>query len=92
MYGVAHAQPTDVLLLIEVPDSNLNCDRAVRRALYARHAIPELWIVDLIAGKVEVCRQPQPGGYKTVHRIGRDGILEPQRLPDVRIQASILFR
>ena len=36
-YRDAHAQPSDVLLLIEVADTSLNYDRAVKRALYARH-------------------------------------------------------
>jgi Uma2 family endonuclease len=91
-YRDAHPQPSDVLLLIEVADSSLNYDRAVKRALYARHAIPELWIVDLTAGEVEICRQPQADGYATVNRVGRDGVLEPELLPGVRILASTLFR
>jgi Uma2 family endonuclease len=91
-YRDAHPGPADVLLLIEVADTSLNYDRAVKRALYARHAIAELWIVNLAAGEVEVCRQPGPGGYATVHRIGRDGTLEPALLPGVSIPASELFR
>src|SRR6476659_3569905 len=50
-YRDAHAGPADVLLLIEVADTSLNYDRAVKRALYARHTIQELWIVDLAAGE-----------------------------------------
>ena len=88
----AHPQPADVLLLIEIADISLNYDRTVKRALYARHAIPEFWIVDLTAGEVEICRQPQADGYVTVDRTGRDGMLEPQLLPEVRIPASTLFR
>ena len=91
-YRDAHAEPADVLLLIEVADTSLNYDRAVKRALYARHAIPELWIVDLNAGEVEICRQPDTNGYAAVFRVGRDGALEPERLPGVRIQAAALFR
>jgi Uma2 family endonuclease len=91
-YGNGHPGPADVLLLIEVADTSLNYDRAVKRALYARHAIPELWIVDLNAGEVEVCRQPGTDSYATVTRIGRDGVLEPVLLAGVRIQAANLFR
>jgi Uma2 family endonuclease len=61
-YRDAHAQPADVLLLIEVADTSLNYDRAVKRMLYARHAVPEFWIVDLTAGEVEVCREPKADG------------------------------
>jgi Uma2 family endonuclease len=91
-YRDAHAQQADVLLLIEVADTSLNYDRAVKRALYARHAIPEFWIVDLTSGEVEVCRQPKADGYAAVKRVGRDGALEPELLPGIRIQASVLFR
>jgi Uma2 family endonuclease len=91
-YRGAHAEPSDVLLLIEVADTSLSYDRAVKRILYARHAIPELWIVDLTAGEVEVCRQPKADGYAAMERVGRDGVLEPELLPGVRIQASALFR
>ena len=87
------AQPADVLLLIEVAETSLNYDRAVKRALSARHAIPEFRrIVDLTSGEVEVCREPEADGYAAVERIGRDGALEPQLLPGVRIQVSTLFR
>ena len=91
-YRDAHPQPADVLLLIEIADTSLNYDRTVKRALYARHVIPEFWIVDLTAGEVEICWQPQAGGYATVDRIGRGGVLEPELLPGVRFQASTMFR
>jgi len=91
-YRDAHPTPTDILLLIEIADSSLNYDRAVKRMLYARHAIPELWIVDLTADEVEICRNPTPAGYAMTHRIGRNGTLEPELLPGVRIQAASLFR
>ena len=91
LYRDAHAQPSDVLLLIEVADTSLNYDRAVKRTLYARHGISELWIIDLNAGEIEVCRQPG-AGYAAITRVGRDGVLEPELLPGVRIQAATLFR
>jgi hypothetical protein len=91
-YQDGHAGPADVLLLIEVADTSLNYDHAVKRALYARHAIQELWIVDLTAGEVEVCRKPEADGYAATMRVGQDGELEPQLLPGVVIQAAALFR
>jgi len=91
-YRDSHATPADVLLLIEVADTSLNYDRSVKRALYARSAIPELWIVDLPAGEVEVCRQPEPDGYVEVQRIGSGSTLEPALLPGVRIETATLFR
>lgn len=91
-YQDSPVEPADVLLLIEVADSSLNYDRSVKRVLYARHAIPELWIVDLVAGEVEICRDPGADGYTTVQLISRDGAIEPALLPGVRIELSTLFR
>src|SRR5580692_7657196 len=42
-YRRALPLPPDVLLIIEVSNSSLHYVRTVKRALYARHGIPELW-------------------------------------------------
>ena len=92
-YRTAHPRPHEVLLLIEVADSSLEYDRDVKRALYARHGIRELWIVNLVDRDVEVCRSPGPDGYASVTTVGRDGALEPELLPGARIGvADILGR
>jgi Uma2 family endonuclease len=87
-YRTAHPRPQDVLLLIEVADSSLEYDRGVKRALYARHGISEFWIVNLIDGDVEVCRSPGPDGYASVTTVGRNDVLEPERLPGARIKVT----
>jgi Uma2 family endonuclease len=80
-----------VLLIVEVADSSLAYDRNVKRALYARHGIPEFWIVDLAASLVEVCRSPEGGQYASVSQIGLDGVLEPKLLPGVTIPVAALL-
>jgi Uma2 family endonuclease len=75
----------DVLLLVEVSDSTLRYDTAVKRPLYARHGIPELWIVDLAGQAVEVCRAPSEGGYASITRLGDGATIEPAGLPGVLI-------
>jgi len=87
-YRTAHPGPQDVLLLIEVADSSLEYDRDVKRALYARHGIREMWIVNLVDGDVEVCRSSGPDGYASVTTVGRSGILEPELLPGARIKVA----
>jgi Uma2 family endonuclease len=42
--------PADVLLIIEVASSSIDYDRGVKLALYARHNIPEFWIVSRSIG------------------------------------------
>ena len=87
-YRTAHPRPQEVLLLIEVADSSPEYDRDVKRALYAPHGIPELWIVNLAEGIVEVCRSPGPDGYAAVTTAGRPDILEPERLPGAAIKVA----
>lgn len=87
-YRSAHPTAADVLLLIEVAQSSLRYDRGVKLPLYARHGVPEVWIVDIGGRVVEVHRNPQPEGYaaSTTHAAG--DTLEPALLPGLRIGAG----
>lgn len=90
-YRRATPRPDEVLLIIEVADSSLAYDRAIKRALYARHGIPEFWMVNLQANSVEVCRKPAGEAYTDISTIERDGTLEPQLLPGAAIPAAVLL-
>jgi Uma2 family endonuclease len=50
---------SDVLLVIEVSDSSLDYDRAVKGPLYAEAQIPHYWIFNVLDGQVECLSQPQ---------------------------------
>jgi Uma2 family endonuclease len=41
--------PKDILLLVEVADNAVAFDRHTKLPLYARHRIPEAWLIDLPA-------------------------------------------
>lgn len=63
------AHPTSALLVVEVSDDSLRRDRTVKQRLYARHGIPEYWILALPDARVEVYRDhrdPAATGYRTV--------------------------
>ena len=90
-YRRATPRPDEVLLIIEVADSSLAYDRAVKRALYARHKIPEFWIVNLEAAEVEVCRKPTGDHYASISRVGHKGTLEPELLPGAVIPVAALL-
>ena len=55
-YSDGHAQPADVLLLVEVADTSGPYDRGVKVPLYLAGGIPEVWVVDLPGDAVEVFR------------------------------------
>jgi Uma2 family endonuclease len=90
-YRLATPRADEVLLIVEVADSSLAYDRTVKRSLYARHGIAEFWIVNLPAGEVEVCRGPSGDDYTSIVRVGRAGMLEPERLPGATILVDELF-
>jgi len=67
-YTLSHAEPDEILLLIEVSDSSLAYDRDRKAPYYARVGIRECWIVDLTHGEVLVLRSPAPTGYQVIER------------------------
>jgi len=87
-YRTAHPRPHEVLLLIEVADSSLDYDRDVKRALYTRLGIRELWIVDLVNRDIKVCRSPGSDGYASVSTVGRTGVLKVELLPGAGIKVA----
>ena len=76
-----------MLLVFEGSDTTLKYDREVKRPLYARNGIPETWIVDLSAGKVEVCRGPTDNGYALEETTNRADVLTIAALPGVTVAA-----
>jgi len=78
----------DVLLLIEVADSSYRYDRDVKLPLYARAGIPEVWVVDVADGAVEVHRQPGLRGYASAQRVERGGTIAPVAFPDATLAVA----
>ena len=85
------AGPEDVLLIIEVSDSTLARDRNVKLPMYARHAIPEVWIENIPDRQIEARRNPVNGEYAE-SRIYRPGeTISPQAFPDVQLPVSAIM-
>ena len=80
-----------MLLLIEVADTGLDDDRAIKLPLYAENDIPECWIVNLLDRIVEVCRLPRNGRYTDTQRIGAGGTLDIALLPGAALPVVDLF-
>ena len=92
-YLSEHPRAGDVLLLIEVSDSTAQFDRKTKAPLYARHGIPEVWlVVGPRRRHIEVYRDPQPerGAYQTRLQV-REGVLAPVLLPAAEIRLDELF-
>ena len=92
-YRHEHPRPEHVLLLVEVADTSLAHDRDRKLPLYARFAIPEVWLVDIGAGAVSIHRDPRPeqGRYATSFPLTPPGLIQPVLLPDLELNLSALL-
>lgn len=90
-YTKAHPVPADVLLLVEVSDSTLKYDRTIKLPLYARHGIPEVWLVNGAGREVTVHRQPQAGAYTDIRYLTGEESVALVALPEIRVDLAGLF-
>ncbi len=82
-----HGIPTvaDVLIVIEVSDSTRNDDHKRKMPLYARAGIAELWIVDIVADRVERYADPQRGAYRQIRHFVRGDAVQSLTVPELVI-------
>ena len=89
-YRSGHPTAADVLLLVEIADSSLAYDRGPKLALYARHGVAEVWVVDLVSRAVEICREPGPEGYAERRRV-TEGDATPALVPGLDVEVTALL-
>jgi len=65
-YREKQASASDALLVIEVSDTTLRKDLRVKVPLYARHGVPEVWIIDLEKSCLRFHRSLKEGQYQDV--------------------------
>lgn len=85
-YADRHPGPDDILLLIEVSDTTLEYDRDVKLALYARHAIPEVWLIDVNAGELTVYCEPAEGQFRLIRKPTTSEAVSPTLVPDITLR------
>ena len=77
-------------LVIEVVSPSTNTrDRVVKRDIYARHGVPEFWVVDPDARKVTVLSGPRNGRHR-VETTSTD-IAESIIIPGLTAGLAVLF-
>lgn len=89
-YREAHPTAGEVLLVVEVSDSTWRYDREIKLPLYARHGIPEVWIIELGKRQVHCFKEPKNGAYaaQTVLTLAQ---LSSVLVTDERLDLSGLF-
>lgn len=90
-YATTH--PRSALLVLEVAGSSLKQDRLTKSAIYARGGIPEYWIVNLSAGRLEVHREPDRGAgrFAVVRLFDRGASVEPTAFPGTAVAVDDLL-
>jgi Uma2 family endonuclease len=90
--------PTSAVLVVEVADSSLRLDRRFKAGLYARAALPEYWIVNLVDRVVEVHREPaaEPASafgavYRTIDVLRPGDAMTPRAASHARIEVTTLL-
>ena len=92
------AHPSHPALIVEVAESSLESDRFVKGSLYARAAIADYWIVNLVDRVVEVHRDPvldpaAPYGwrYGSVAVFTGSDAIAPLAIPSAQVHAGALL-
>ena len=81
-YATGHPQPQDILLLVEVADTTIESDRAIKIPLYASSGISEVWLVDVNQQVVEIFREPTANSYQYTQKFPQ-GEIFVQAFPNV---------
>ena len=90
-YRHSRPSPAQVLLIVEASDSTLAYDREVKVPLYARHGIPEVWIVDLQHRELRCHAEPVDGRYADQRVIRHPGITPVIALAGVHVDFSTIL-
>ncbi len=59
-----------VRLIVEVADATLKSDLTVKAAVYARHGVPEYWVVDVRGGTIRQMWRPEGDSYAERRDVG----------------------
>ena len=90
-YRGEFASGTDTLLVIEVSDTTLRYDRDLKVPLYARHGVPEVWIVDVQNDALLVYGDLRDGKYERHATLQRPARAAVTRLPNLTLDLASLF-
>jgi len=78
----------DVKIVIEVAQSSADFDRNIKFAKYAEAGIPEAWLIDLVAERVEIHSQPTANGYGLVKMCHRGDNAASKAIPTIDLSVD----
>lgn len=83
--------PDDILLIVEVSQSSLRHDVEIKLPLYARHGIPEVWIVDVARPRIDSFHSLAGGRYTQTSSTPAPGAVSLQALTAATVDLTGLF-
>ncbi|HKS54077.1 MAG TPA: Uma2 family endonuclease [Steroidobacteraceae bacterium] len=89
-YYKSHPTAADALLVVEVSDTTLRYDIEIKRPVYARAGVTELWIVDIDRRELHVFRKPE-ADYSIYHVLRTSHYAAVAALDGVGFAVSALF-
>ncbi len=92
------SHPSTAILVVEISDTTLVPDQTTKSSLYARAAVEEYWIVNLVNRTLEVRRQPFAQSdalfgwaYRSTQILLPGESVAPLRAPDVSVKVDELL-
>lgn len=89
--GEGPVPAASVALVVEVADATLDNDLRRKSALYARHGIPECWVVDVNGRAIHQLWTPGADGYRDARNTLFGGTLEAATLPGLTVDTTALL-
>lgn len=83
--------PTSAALVVEVSDSSLEYDRTRKARVYAEAGIADYWIVNVVEGILELHRDPEASGYRSVTRLVPGETVTPLAAPGMPVAVTDLL-
>ena len=81
----------DILLLVEAANTSVKSDTTVKATLYARHGLPEYWVVAIPTRELIVYRQPTANGYAEVQTYPENALVAPLARPSTPVRVTDLL-
>ncbi len=77
-----------MLLAIEVADTTLRRDLKLKKGLYARYGVRELWVIDTKTLQTTIHRAPRDGAWTTVEVAPMDATLTHASAPGFAVRLA----
>ena len=76
------------MLVIEVADTTLDYDRFMKLPAYARAGIPEAWLANLPADRIEMYAEPLNGAYTVIKHDTRGEVIQLSSIDELRLSVD----